>query len=700
MGREQSTGGGVAIAEKVEILNSGKTPIIVGTCGKHPKLDLLFASLQQFIVDIVLEFTRSLHCFIIRILLLFISLDFYHPYSTFIHTTSLSLTPLYYYLDQLTPVVTSTLCPGRSANALSEEDSLDCCVDWIMARARNNNNISTIFDKPMHCPEEALDPAIHHEPSQTETGALLSNDNHIVDDAMDDDYVPPVSSPVSHIERLEHMRQLRLDQLDRHEDEQKGLIEQAMIEARVARLQGRRERRAAKQAMSAAMFGLDLHQDSQQPQGGSASNAEVIDADQTQQPRRRRIKRQRRTENPADQETRRLRAESREAATGANGARMPPARDTRMHVDVSESMQELSVLPASTTPDMAPNHMESQEETSIRPRKAKSTKHNQRDPQQLVESIAITLLSRMQMTVAKLVAGGLSSEEAQQTAIANEYKRAENIRSKRQIKAAKIEDPIARQHMQARHARSYEHAQLARRMVLEPGFLAPEEAAAFHERVESKLLKNNRKNIDKARKKLGVTPAPCDGLRARNANYSSTIGILQRNLENTRNTFGTLSDQYLNFKFMVEETIKELEAKLAMASQAAVGQQHSRVRLPADEDLYHDTIPFVIADRSVKPAQSATGIEHPTTVLQDAHSIPSNDDDDSSSNDDHDDYDYDRNGGGVELGMDAVADADELSGIGLRDDGIVSAAQARAEDETHLQALRALLSEMALHGQA
>jgi len=237
-------------------------------------------------------------------------------------------------------------------------------------------------------------------------------------------------------------------------------------------------------------------------------------------------------------------------------------------------------------------------------------------------------------------------------------------------------------------------------MVLEPGFLAPEEAAAFHERVESKLLKNNRKNIDKARKKLGVTPAPCDGLRARNANYSSTIGILQRNLENTRNTFGTLSDQYLNFKFMVEETIKELEARLAMASQAAVGQQHSRVRLPADEDLYHDTIPFVIADRSVKPAQSATGIEHPTTVLQDAHSIPSNDDDDSSSNDDHDDYDYDRNGGGVELGMDAVADADELSGIGLRDDGIVSAAQARAEDETHLQALRALLSEMALHGQA
>ena len=237
-------------------------------------------------------------------------------------------------------------------------------------------------------------------------------------------------------------------------------------------------------------------------------------------------------------------------------------------------------------------------------------------------------------------------------------------------------------------------------MVLEPRFLTPEEAAAFHERVQNKLLKNNSKNIDKARKKLGGTTTACNNQRASKSNYASTIKILQRNLENTRNTFGTQSDQYLNFKFMVEETIKELEAKLDMGSQPGVEQQQFQARLPADEALYHDNFPFVIADRSILPSQGATGIEHPNTVLQYAQALPPNDDDDSisSSSDDHDEYDSDdRNDGGVGLGM----NADAISDIGADRDrnGTVSAVQARAEDESHLQALRALLSEISLHGQ-
>ena len=564
------------------------------------------------------------------------------------------------------------------------------------ARARVNNISNAMFDQTMHRPEEAIAAPTDYERSQTETSALLSNDDHIIDEAMDDDYVPPLSPPLSHIERLERMRELRLNQLVRHEDEQQRLLEQAMIEARAARLQARKERRA-KQAMRTAMIEVDPHQDSQQQQDESILNTESVDATKTQRPRRRRPKRQRHVEYFTDQEARPMRA----VATGANSVYFPQAGDTRMDVDVSASMEQPSVLLTSETPDIYLDRTASQQETHLGPHKAKSSKNKQRDPQQHVEDIATTLLSRMQKTVAKLIAGGLSSEEAQQTAIAGEHKRAEDIASRRQIKSAKIANPIERERMQARHARSYEHAQTARRMVLEPGFLTPEEAAAFDERVQNKLLKNNQRHIHKARSKLDGTTTPCNGKRASKPNYSSTIGILQRNLENTRNTFGTQSDQYLNFKFMVEETIKELEAKLATRSQPAAEQEQSTVRQPADETLYHDNFSFVIADRSIVPSQGAAGTEHPTTVLQDAQALPPNDDDDniSSSNDDHDDYDDDDYGneGGVGLGM----NADDTSDIGAdRDrDGTVSAAQARAEDESHLQALRALLSEISLHGQ-
>lgn len=560
------------------------------------------------------------------------------------------------------------------------------------ARARSNNNSNAIFDHTMHHEDVAFTPMTHHEQSQTETSALLSNDDHIVDEDMDGDYVPPVSPPLSHIERLERMRELRLNQLVRHDDEQQRLLDQAMIEGRAARLQARKERRA-KQAMRSAMTGEDLHQDSQQQQDESTLHAENIDVTNTQRPRRRRMKRQRHVEYFTDQDARPVRA----LATGANSVYFPQARDTRMDMDVSESMQQSSVLSTSETPDMELDGIVSQQETHLRRRNAKSLKNNQRDPQQHVEDIATTLLTRMQKTVAKLTADGLSSEEAQQTAIAGELKRAENIESRRQIRSAKIENPVERQRMQARHVRSHEHGQLARRMVLEPGFLTPEEAAAFHERVQKKLLKNNSRNIDKARKKLGGTTTLCNRTRASKSNYASTIGILQRNLENTRNTFGTQSDQYLNFKFMVEETIKELEAKLASGSRPGAEQQQSPLRLDADETLYHDKASFVIADRSIMPVQSAAGPVRPSTVLQDAQQLPPDDDDSiSSSNDDHDDYDDDDgNDGGVGLGM----NADNMSDTDTDRNGTVSAAQARAEDGSHLKALRALLSEVSLHGQ-
>ena len=237
-----------------------------------------------------------------------------------------------------------------------------------------------------------------------------------------------------------------------------------------------------------------------------------------------------------------------ETATEANNYPMSQGMDTDVDVKLedTESMQQLSVMPAIDTHNRHPDRAKLQPDMDeLKPDKANTTKKTK--PNRM-ENLAMTILERMQKNVAKFVANRLSAEDAQRKAVRDEYNRLDKIDSRRQRKSARIEDPRERRAKQGKNSQSYKNAEKALQMILEPGYLSPEEAAAFRQRVEDKVLKVNAKHIKRAQDKLSGTREP--GVRTTTTqHYSVSIAILQRNLENLKNTFGTQSDQYLNFRF-------------------------------------------------------------------------------------------------------------------------------------------------------
>jgi len=578
-----------------------------------------------------------------------------------------------------------------------------------------NNDHNTMFDQTMQYPGEAIALSRYRQQLQQQAHNLTLGNDVKVANAMDGDYVAPEPALLSRDQRIERMRQViedhklgdnRLSQTetsamllendvnihdaevddhiintapksrrarnrerrkdphhlervaawkarkssDDHTDRMtgvqssgvKGLVKEAEDITKAARHERKKERRARMQAMNASTIGPS-YQDTQQQQDESAPNAQSIDA--TKQ------------------------TIALGAATEADNRPMSQAMDTDMDVEVPENMQQLSVMPALDTHNMHSDRDNLQQDMDgLKPGKANTTKKTKCDPRILLEHQAMTILSRVQNNVAKSVANGLSAEDAQREAVEDEYKRLDKIDSRRQKKSAKIEDPKQRRAKQGKNSHSRKHAEKALRMILEPGYLTPEEAAAFRQRVEEKVLKTNARHIKRAQDKLSGTREP--GVHTSTTqHYSASIAVLQRNLENLKNTFGTQSDQYLNFRFMVEETIKELEAKLTLGS--TVPQAGSR------------------------PTQMDFEQQQSYLLPQGEQALPLNhDDDDSSDDDDNDDYDNDddNDNGGVGLNMSA-GNVSGSSGYGT---STISTAQSRTEDENHLQALRALLSEISL----
>lgn len=193
-------------------------------------------------------------------------------------------------------------------------------------------------------------------------------------------------------------------------------------------------------------------------------------------------------------------------------------------------------------------------------------------------------------------------------------------------------------------------------------------------------------------------------IEAAAGDYTKTIQVLRRNLNNLRDTFGTQSDQYLNFKLMVETTIKDIESRVDQQMADSLGIM--RLDMADLDEPESTTLPQAKVKsktqrrkerKAARLEKIAPAIPHTVTKNAENEAVHRSDANASRDNisdelddldDDYDDNDDEHEEGGVpwsDLYKDCSAAAQSSEGVSVE-----------GPEAGYLRELRLLLGEMTM----